>query len=136
MLLVPIGFGILIGNVPFNAEAGLEIGIYVTMSVKALLAVLARRVVTPHSRRRLPKNSMPSRGRPDGTTKQVRSIPTMGNMIFSFCDTARAGDIVTILLGMTVGASTQASQFLTPQTIFIFFLGFMAFIIASSSGVL
>ncbi len=45
-------------------------------------------------------------------------------------------DIVTILLGMTVGASTQASHFLTPQTIFIFFLGFMAFIIASSSGVL
>ena len=45
-------------------------------------------------------------------------------------------DIVTILLGLTVGASTQASQFLTPQTIFIFFLGFMAFIIASTSGVL
>ena len=45
-------------------------------------------------------------------------------------------DIVTILLGMTVGASTQASQFLTPKTIFIFFLGFMAFVIASSSGVL
>lgn len=45
-------------------------------------------------------------------------------------------DIVTILLGMTVGASTQASQFLTLDTIFIFLLGFMAFIIASSSGVL
>ena len=45
-------------------------------------------------------------------------------------------DIVTILLGMTVGASTQASQFLTPQTIGIFALGFMAFVIASSSGVL
>ena len=45
-------------------------------------------------------------------------------------------DIVTILLGMTVGASTQASEFLTSQTVFIFFLGFMAFIIASSSGVL
>ena len=45
-------------------------------------------------------------------------------------------DIVTILLGMTVGASTQASQFLTKETIFIFFLGFMAFIIASTSGVL
>ena len=37
---------------------------------------------------------------------------------------------------MTVGASTQASQFLTKETIFIFFLGFMAFIIASTSGVL
>lgn len=45
-------------------------------------------------------------------------------------------DIVTILLGMTVGASTQASEFLTRETIFIFFLGFMAFIIASASGVL
>lgn len=45
-------------------------------------------------------------------------------------------DIVTILLGMTVGASTQATSFLTKETIFIFFLGFMAFIIASSSGVL
>ena len=45
-------------------------------------------------------------------------------------------DIVTILLGMTVGASTQASQFLTIDTIKIFALGFMAFIIASASGVL
>ena len=45
-------------------------------------------------------------------------------------------DIVTILLGMTVGASTQASQFLTAETIKIFALGFMAFIIASASGVL
>ncbi len=44
-------------------------------------------------------------------------------------------DIVTILLGMTVGASTQATTFLTKETIFIFFLGFMAFIIASASGV-
>ena len=45
-------------------------------------------------------------------------------------------DIVTILLGMTVGASTQASEFLTAETIGIFALGFMAFIIASTSGVL
>lgn len=45
-------------------------------------------------------------------------------------------DIVTILLGMTVGASTQASEFLTKETIFIFALGFMAFIIASASGVI
>ncbi len=45
-------------------------------------------------------------------------------------------DVVTILLGMTVGASTQASTFLTKETIFIFMLGFMAFVIASASGVL
>ena len=45
-------------------------------------------------------------------------------------------DMVTIILGMTVGASTQASQFLTKETVFIFFLGFLAFVIATTSGVL
>ncbi len=45
-------------------------------------------------------------------------------------------DIVTILLGLTVGASTQADMFLTVDTIKIFGLGFLAFIIASSAGVL
>lgn len=45
-------------------------------------------------------------------------------------------DIVTILLGLTVGASTQADRFLTSDTIIIFALGFVAFIIASSTGVL
>ena len=37
MLLVPIGFGMLIGNVPFNTEAGLEIGIYEEGSVLNIL---------------------------------------------------------------------------------------------------
>lgn len=45
-------------------------------------------------------------------------------------------NIVTILLGMTVGASTQADKFLTVDTLLIFGLGFCAFIIASSAGVL
>lgn len=45
-------------------------------------------------------------------------------------------NIVTILLGLTVGASTQADKFLTLDTLIIFGLGFCAFIIASSAGVL
>ncbi|MDE7180263.1 MAG: sodium ion-translocating decarboxylase subunit beta [Muribaculaceae bacterium] len=45
-------------------------------------------------------------------------------------------DIVTILLGLTVGASTQADKFLTIDTLKIFGLGFLAFIIASTAGVL
>lgn len=45
-------------------------------------------------------------------------------------------DIITILLGLTVGASTQADKFLTADTVKIFALGFIAFIIASSAGVL
>ncbi|MPM81303.1 Glutaconyl-CoA decarboxylase subunit beta [bioreactor metagenome] len=44
-------------------------------------------------------------------------------------------DSITMLLGLTVGASTQASEFLTSSTLYIFFLGFMAFIIATASGV-
>lgn len=45
-------------------------------------------------------------------------------------------DIITILLGLTVGASTQADKFLNLDTLLIFGLGFLAFIIASSTGVL
>lgn len=45
-------------------------------------------------------------------------------------------DIVTILLGLTVGVSTQADKFLTFDTLIIFGLGFVAFVIASSAGVL
>lgn len=45
-------------------------------------------------------------------------------------------DIVTILLGLTVGASTQGDKFLTLDTFIIFGLGFCAFIMASCAGVL
>ncbi|MEM7621620.1 MAG: sodium ion-translocating decarboxylase subunit beta [Planctomycetota bacterium] len=45
-------------------------------------------------------------------------------------------DIVTILLGITVGAKTAASTFLTVQTIYIFLLGITAFAIATATGVL
>lgn len=45
-------------------------------------------------------------------------------------------DIVTILLGISVGAKTQASTFLTLQTIGIFGLGIVAFVIATACGVL
>ena len=37
MLLIPIGFGILIGNIPFKIDAGLEIGIYEEGSVLNIL---------------------------------------------------------------------------------------------------
>jgi oxaloacetate decarboxylase beta subunit len=45
-------------------------------------------------------------------------------------------DIVTIILGLTVGASTQASVFLTNQSIMIFGLGAISFAIATAGGVL
>jgi oxaloacetate decarboxylase beta subunit len=45
-------------------------------------------------------------------------------------------DIVTILLGLTVGASTQADTFLTPRSIAIFALGAVSFMAATAAGVL
>ena len=45
-------------------------------------------------------------------------------------------DIVTILLGVTVGASTQATEFLRFQSVEIFILGAFSFVIATSAGVL
>jgi len=45
-------------------------------------------------------------------------------------------DIVTILIGLTVGASTQATVFLTPQSVGIFVLGAFSFVIATTGGVL
>jgi oxaloacetate decarboxylase beta subunit len=45
-------------------------------------------------------------------------------------------DMVTILLGVTVGASTQASTFLSPRSVAIFALGAFSFMIATASGVL
>jgi oxaloacetate decarboxylase beta subunit len=45
-------------------------------------------------------------------------------------------DIVTILLGFTVGLSTDATRFLTPDSIKIFALGAGSFCIATASGVM
>ncbi|NQU63223.1 MAG: sodium ion-translocating decarboxylase subunit beta [SAR324 cluster bacterium] len=77
------------------------------------------------------------------------SLPLIGMFMFGnllkesgvterLANTARNGmiDIVTILLGFSVGASTQASHFLTPQSIKIFVLGAVSFCIATAGGVL
>ena len=45
-------------------------------------------------------------------------------------------DSVTILLGMTVGASTQADVFLTGQSVGIFILGAVSFGVATASGLI
>ncbi|MBR4659818.1 MAG: sodium ion-translocating decarboxylase subunit beta [Bacteroidales bacterium] len=45
-------------------------------------------------------------------------------------------DIVTILIGVTVGASTQADQFLRIESVKIFGIGALSFVIATFAGVL
>ncbi len=77
------------------------------------------------------------------------SLPLLGMLFFGnilkesgvtkrLADTARNSliDIVTILLGLTVGASTQADVFLTDQSILIFILGALSFMVATAGGLL
>lgn len=61
------------------------------------------------------------------STKTTRLAKTAGSAL---------NDAVVMLLGLTVGCSTQASEFLTLNTIKIFILGAMAFMIATASGVI
>jgi len=77
------------------------------------------------------------------------ALPLLGMLFFGnllkesmvterLAETARKPliDIVTILLGITVGASTQADVFLTKQSILIFVLGALSFMIATAGGIL
>ncbi len=76
-------------------------------------------------------------------------LPLLGMLFFGnllkesgvtrrLAETARGPliDIVTILIGLTVGASTQATTFLTTDSIKIFLLGAGSFIIATFGGVM
>ncbi len=77
------------------------------------------------------------------------ALPLLGMLFFGnllkesgrterLADTARTKmiDIVTILLGVTVGASTQADIFITSDSMKIFALGAISFIIATMGGLL
>lgn len=77
------------------------------------------------------------------------ALPLLGMLFFGnllkesgvtkrLAETARTSliDIVTIILGLTVGASTQADVFLTSDSILIFVLGALSFMVATSGGLL
>ncbi len=76
------------------------------------------------------------------------ALPLLGMLFFGnllkesgvtrrLAETARGPliDVITILIGLTVGASTQADKFLQLQSVYIFFLGAMSFFIATFGGV-
>lgn len=76
-------------------------------------------------------------------------LPLLGMLFFGnllkesgvtrrLAETARGPliDVVTTLIGLTVGASTQADKFLTGNSLKIFALGLLSFIIATTCGVL
>jgi carboxybiotin decarboxylase len=76
-------------------------------------------------------------------------LPLLGMLFFGnllkestvtkrLADTAKGPmiDIVTILIGVTVGASTQATTFLTGKSVGIFALGALSFVFATFGGVM
>ena len=76
-------------------------------------------------------------------------LPLLGMLFFGnllkesgvtrrLAETARGPliDVVTTLIGLTVGASTQADKFLSGKSLMIFGLGLLSFVIATASGVL
>lgn len=77
------------------------------------------------------------------------ALPLLGMLFFGnllkesgvterLADTTRNSliNIVTILLGLTVGASTQATTFLTWQSVGVFCLGALSFVVATAGGIL
>ena len=77
------------------------------------------------------------------------SLPLLGMLFFGnilkesgvtkrLADTAKNSliDIVTIILGITVGASTQADIFLTNESLLIFGLGALSFMVATAGGII
>ena len=247
MLLIPIGFGILIGNIPFNMDAGLKVGIYEEGSVLNILyqgvtsgwyppliflgigamtdfsalisnpklmligaaaqfgifgaymialemgfdpmqagaigiiggadgptaiflssklapnlmgaiavsaysyMALVPVIQPPIMRLLTTKNERVIRMKPPRAVSHTEKVilPLLGMLFFGnllkesgvtrrLANTASGPliDVITILLGLTVGASTQASEFLTLDSIKIFALGALSFIIATASGVI
>jgi len=76
-------------------------------------------------------------------------LPLLGMLFFGnllkesgvtrrLAETARGPliDVITILIGLTVGASTQADKFLQLTSVYIFILGAASFVIATTAGVL
>lgn len=76
-------------------------------------------------------------------------LPLLGMLFFGnllkesgvtrrLAETARGPliDVITILIGLTVGCSTQADKFLQMTSVYIFVLGALSFVIATSGGVL
>mgnify|MGYP003208336292 FL=1 len=76
-------------------------------------------------------------------------IPLLGMLFFGnllkesgvtrrLAETARGPliDIVTILIGLTVGCSTQADKFLQMKSVYIFIIGAFSFVVATFGGVM
>jgi carboxybiotin decarboxylase len=142
----------LIGPIAIAAYSYMALVPVIQPPIMRLLTNKKERVIKmkpPRSVSKLEKILFPIIGLLFTTFISPSALPLLGMLFFGnilkesgvtkrLADTARTSmiDIVTILLGLTVGASTQADIFLTKQSVFIFILGAISFMIATAGGII
>lgn len=142
----------LIGSIAIAAYSYMALVPVIQPPIMRLLTSKSERKIKmkpPRSVSKLEKILFPLVGLLLTTFISPTSMPLLGMLFFGnllkecgvterLAETARTKmiDIVTILLGLTVGASTQASVFLTFGSIKIFLLGAASFIVATTGGLL
>lgn len=148
----PITVSNLIGPIAIAAYSYMALVPVIQPPVMKLLITKKERLIKmkpPRSVSRLEKILFPIIGLLLTTFISPSALPLLGMLFFGnlikesgvtnrLANTAQNSliDIVNILLGITVGASTQASVFLTLESLQIFGLGAISFVIATACGLL
>jgi len=142
----------LMGAIAISAYSYMALVPLIQPPVMRLLTTKKERVIRMPSPRQVTKTEkilFPISGLLLTTFIVPSGLPLLGMLFFGnllkestvtkrLADTAKGPliDIVTILIGVTVGASTQATTFLTTKSVGIFALGAVSFVIATAGGVL
>jgi len=142
----------LLGAIAVSAYSYMALVPVIQPPVMRLLTTHKERVIRmrpPRSVSKLEKILFPIIGLLLTTFIVPSGLPLLGMLFFGnllkestvtkrLADTAKGPliDIVTILIGLTVGASTQATTFLTAKSVGIFALGAASFVIATFGGVM
>lgn len=142
----------LIGAIAVSAYSYMALVPVIQPPVMRLLTTNKERLIRmkpPRQVSRLEKILFPIFGLVLTTFIVPSGMPLLGMLFFGnilkesgvtrrLAETAKGSmiDIVTILIGLTVGASTQATTFLTPKSVGIFALGAFSFVIATFGGVM
>jgi oxaloacetate decarboxylase beta subunit len=142
----------LIGPIAIAAYSYMALVPVIQPPIMRLLTSKKERVIRmkpPRSVTKLEKILFPIIGLLLTTFISPSALPLLGMLFFGnilkesgvtrrLAETSRNAliDIVTIVLGLTVGASTQADVFLTGESILIFVLGALSFMVATAGGIM
>ncbi|HPE55068.1 MAG TPA: sodium ion-translocating decarboxylase subunit beta [Bacteroidales bacterium] len=148
----PIYVKNLIGPIAIAAYSYMALVPVIQPPIMRLLTNKKERVIKmkpPRSVTKLEKILFPIIGLLLTTFISPSALPLLGMLFFGnilkesgvtrrLAETSRNAliDIVTIILGLTVGASTQADVFLTGESILIFVLGALSFMVATAGGIM